>query len=80
MCAFANDLPNHGQPGLLFISAGDDGTPSGENISDELLRSLADMRSDGNILPLPVLTVEKRILQGHAMAVVHIFPPRYDIL
>ena len=74
ICAFANDLPNHNQPGVVLIGAKDDGTPSGENMSDELLRSLADMRSDGKILPLPVLTVEKRILKDHAMAVLHVFP------
>lgn len=74
VCAFANDLPNHQQPGVLFIGAVDDGTPSHEPITDELLRSLADMKTDGNILPLPVLSVEKRILQGAAMAVVTVLP------
>jgi ATP-dependent DNA helicase RecG len=74
VCAFANDLPNHNQSGVLFIGAKDDGTPSGEAITDELILSLADMRSDGNILPLPVLTVEKRVLHGHTMAVVVISP------
>ena len=62
VCAFANDLPNYNQPGVLFIGAKDDGTPSHEPITDELLRSLADMKTDGNILPLPVLSVEKRKL------------------
>ena len=74
VCAFANDLPNHNQSGLLFIGAKDDGMPSCEPITDELLRALADMRSHGNILPLPVLTVEKRVLKGHAMAVVVVSP------
>jgi len=74
VCAFSNDLPNHNQPGVVFIGAQNDGTPSGGDISDQLLCSLADIRSDGNILPLPVLTVEKRILNGSAMAVLHVFP------
>lgn len=74
VCAFANDLPNHNQPGVLFIGARDDGTPSNEPITDELLRSLADIKTDGNILPLPVLTVEKRILKGAEMAVVTVMP------
>ena len=74
VCAFANDLPNHNQPGVVFIGANDNGTPSGEPINDELLRTLADIRDDGNILPLPFLTVEKRIVKGRAMAVVHVFP------
>jgi len=74
VCAFANDLPNYNQPGVLFIGAKDDGTPSHEPITDELLRSLADMKTDGNILPLPVISVEKRTLKGSDMAVITVQP------
>ncbi|NQU64127.1 MAG: transcriptional regulator [SAR324 cluster bacterium] len=74
VCAFANDLPNHSKPGVLFIGARDGGAPSAEPITDELLRSLADMKTDGNILPLPVLSVEKRILKDSEMAVVTVMP------
>ena len=74
VCAFANDLPNHNLPGVLFIGAKDDGSPSNEPITDELLRSLADMKTDGNILPLPVLSVEKRVLKDAEMAVVTVCP------
>lgn len=74
VCAFANDFPNHNQPGVLFIGAKDDGSPSNEPITDELLRSLADMKTDGNILPLPALSVEKRVLKGAEMAVVTVMP------
>jgi ATP-dependent DNA helicase RecG len=74
VCAFANDLPNHNRPGILFIGAKDDGSPSYEPITDRMLQSLADMKSDGNILPMPVLTVEKRILKGAEMAVVTVLP------
>lgn len=74
VCAFANDLPNHNVPGVLFIGAEDDGTPSHVQVSDQLLRSLADMKTDGNILPFPVLSVEKRTLAGVEMAVVTVMP------
>jgi ATP-dependent DNA helicase RecG len=74
VCAFANDLPNHNQPGVLFIGATDQGMASGLEISDQLLRSLADMKTDGNILPLPMLSVEKRTLQGADIAVVTVMP------
>ena len=74
VCAFANDLPNRNQPGILFVGAEDNGSPSREPISDELLQSLADMRTDGNILPLPALSVEKRLLKGAEMAVVTVMP------
>ena len=74
VCAFANDLPNYNEPGLLFIGAKDNGDPSGIDITDQLLRSLADMKSDGNILPFPVFSVEKRVLKGAEMAVVIVTP------
>jgi ATP-dependent DNA helicase RecG len=74
VCGFANDLPDHGAPGVLFVGARDDATPSGLVITDELLRQLADMKTDGNILPPPTLTVEKRSLAGADLAVVTIWP------
>lgn len=53
VCAFANDLPNHGEPGVLFVGVEDDGSCSGTDITDELLLQLSDVRSNGNILPRP---------------------------
>lgn len=74
VCAFANDLPEHRRPGVLFVGARDDGSPSGVAITDELLRNLGDMKTDGNILPPPTLFVEKRTLRGAEMAVVTVLP------
>src|SRR5438105_12858123 len=74
ICAFANDLPNHAAPGILFVGARDDGSCAGLPITDELLRVLADMRSDGNIVSAPSLTVQKRILNGCELAVVMVEP------
>ena len=74
VCAFANDLPGHNRPGVLFIGVKDNGEPSGLEVTDQLLMSLADMKTDGNILPLPVLSVEKRILKGAEIAVVTVMP------
>lgn len=74
VCAFANDLPNHGRAGVLFVGAKDNGAPSGLTITDELLRTLSDIRSDGNILPQPSILVEKRILKGAEVAVVTVRP------
>ena len=75
VCAFANDLSGSGQPGVVFIGARDaDGSPSGITVTDELLLQLADMRSDGNILPIPSLTVERRRLGGADLAVVVVTP------
>jgi len=74
VCAFLNDLPDHRRAGVLFVGVRDDGTPSHLPITDELLRTLSDMRTDGNILPLPSILVEKRILKGAEIAVVIVQP------
>ena len=74
ICAFANDLPNHGLPGVLFIGATDDGRCAGFVITEQLLLSLADIRSNGNIYPFPSLTVQKRTIDGCDLAVVVVQP------
>lgn len=76
ICAFGNDLPDHGEPGVVFVGANDDGTCANLPITDQLLLTLADMRSDGNILPIPVMTVEKAVIGGCELAVVQVEPSR----
>lgn len=75
VCAFANDLAAHQAPGVVFIGAKDDGSPmEGFAVSDELLRNLADLKTDGNIAPPPTLLVEKRRLAGADFAVITVWP------
>ncbi len=74
ICAFANDLPNHRQPGYLLIGVKDDGSLSGLQVTDQLLKNLASIRSDGNILPQPMLHVAKFSLLGGEVAVVQVHP------
>jgi ATP-dependent DNA helicase RecG len=83
ICAFANDLPNHNSVGIAFIGVADNGMPTGLQITDQLLLQLADMKSDGNIVPPPSMTVEKRTLRGQDIAVITVLPSdappvRYD--
>jgi predicted HTH transcriptional regulator len=59
ICAFANDLPDHRIPGYLFLGVKDDGTVIGLDVTDELLKNVAAIRTDGNIQPQPSMTVEK---------------------
>ena len=59
ICAFANDLPDSRKKGYLLIDAYDDGRLSGLKVDDDLLKKIAAIRSDGNILPLPVMSVDK---------------------
>lgn len=70
ICAFANDLPEHRLPDVLFVGVDDRGKPTGIPITDQLLQTLAHMRSDGNILPFPMMTVQKRRMKDHDVAVV----------
>lgn len=74
ICAFANDLPNYQQPGIAFIGAKDDGTPAHIEVTDQLLLTLSDIKTDGKIIPPPTLTVSKRTLKGVAMAVICVWP------
>lgn len=76
VCAFANDLPNHQLPGVLFIGVKDDGALMGPefSVTDDLLKTLADIKTDGKITPPPTLTVAKRSLLEREVAVVTVWP------
>lgn len=74
ICAYANDLPNYRQPGLVFIGQEDDGKCSGTNIDDDLLKVLGGLRSEGLILPFPVMSVSRREIDGCTVAVIEVAP------
>lgn len=74
ICAFANDMPDHKSPGVLFVGVKNDGSCAKSPITDELLLKLASMRDDGQILPLPMMSVNKSILQGCEVAIVQVEP------
>ena len=83
VCAFANYLPETDRPSVVFNGVEDDGHCVNALIDDELLRKLSDMRSEGDIAPLPSLTVEKRNAGGCEVAVAQAAtsaysPVRYD--
>ena len=74
ICAFANDLPGSGEPGIVAVGLTDSGEPSELAITDKLLRQLTDMRSDGNIIHPPTLLAEKRRYRDADIAVVIVLP------
>ncbi len=74
ICAYANDLPRHGKPGVIFIGVKDDGSCANLIVTDALLLNLAHLRDDGTILPFPVITVEKRVLNGCTVAIIIVQP------
>ena len=74
VCAFANDLPGNGRSGVVLVGVRDDGSCASLPIDDALLTKLANIRGDGDILPLPSMTVQKRVLGGCEVAVVSVEP------
>ncbi len=74
VCAFANDFPNHRLPGYLLIGVDDKGMTSGLKVTDDILKNLAALRSDGNIQPMPSLTVGKFTLDEGDVVVVEVQP------
>lgn len=74
VCAFANDLPNHKQPGYLVIGVDRFGVPTGLDVTEKLLEQLGGLRSDGNIQPLPVIHIANVALEKGNVAVVEVLP------
>lgn len=74
VCAFANDLPNHRLPGYLLIGVNDDGSLAGMEIGDDVMQRLGGIRSDGNVLPQPMLAVQKFSFPSGDVAVVEVTP------
>ncbi|HET8830109.1 MAG TPA: RNA-binding domain-containing protein, partial [Pelobium sp.] len=74
ICAFANDLPNHQKPGYLLIGVNDDGSLSGLKVTDELLKNLGGLRSDGLILPQPQINIAHFSFDDGDVAVVEVLP------
>ena len=77
ICAFSNDLPNHRRPGFLLIGVDDKtGKASGLRADDALLRNVAGLRQDGEILPQPAMTVGRIVLSDRSgdVVVVEVHP------
>lgn len=74
VCAFANDLPDHRRPGIVFIGVRDDGSCADLTIDDTVLVTLGGLRNDGKIHPFPGMEVGKRTLNGCEVAVVQVEP------
>jgi ATP-dependent DNA helicase RecG len=74
VCAFSNDLPGHAKPGYLVIGIDDAGAFARIQVTDQLLQTLGALRDDGNIQPLPILSVEKVVTADGDAAVVTVQP------
>lgn len=74
ICAFSNDIPNSRKNGYLILGAYDNGSLSGLRVDDALMKKISSIRSDGNILPLPVMTTEKFSFEEGDLLVVEVTP------
>lgn len=74
ICAFANDMAGHRQPGILLVGVKDHGALTGSKISDQTLLTLAALRTNGTILPQPAMSVERYSLPDGEIAVVIVQP------
>jgi ATP-dependent DNA helicase RecG len=72
--AFANDLADTRQPGFLLIGINDRGELAGLRIDDAFLAKLGGLRSDGLIMPLPSIQVERFSFEAGDVAVVEVQP------
>lgn len=74
VCAFANDFPDHKKPGYLVIGADNSGKILDARVDDALIAGLGGIRSDGNVLPSPALSVGKYSFPEGDLAVVEVLP------
>lgn len=74
ICAFANDLSGSRKKGYLLIGVKDNGQISGLHITDDLAKKIAAIRSDGNILPLPIMSTEVVSFPDGDVLVVEVTP------
>lgn len=74
ICAFSNDYPRHGKPGVVFIGQHDDLSCANLSIDARLLETLGGWRSDGNILPFPSMAVRKVTIDGCTVAAIIVEP------
>ena len=74
ICAFANDMPGSRKKGYLLLGVNNDGSLDGLKVDDDLLKRISAIRSDGNILPLPVMNTEKVVTEKGDVLVVEVTP------
>lgn len=77
ICAFSNDISGSGKNGYLIIGANDNGTLSGLKVDDKLLLQISNIRTDGNILPQPVMTVGKFTFDDGEVLVAEVQPSEF---
>ena len=84
VCALANDFPNHRSVGYILLGVNDDGSLAGMTWADADLQKIGGVKTNGNVLPQPSLTVSSpyQFPTGEVViieVIPSIYPPvRYD--
>jgi len=77
ICAFSNDISSSGKNGYLILGVHDNGKLSGLKVDDKLLLKISNIRTDGNVLPQPTMTVEKFSFNDGDVLVAEIQPSKF---
>ncbi|MCL2074327.1 MAG: putative DNA binding domain-containing protein [Marinilabiliaceae bacterium] len=84
VCALSNDFPNHKRPGYILLGVNDNGQLAGCTWTDQDLQKIGNVKTNGNVLPQPSMTVSDvfHFSKGEVVVIEVIpslFPPvRYD--
>jgi ATP-dependent DNA helicase RecG len=84
VCALSNDFPNHKRPGYILLGVDDDGRIAGCKWTDDELKKIGSVKTNGNVLPQPSMTVSEvfRFPDGEVVVIEvtpSLYPPvRYD--
>ena len=74
ICAFANDSPGHGRPGVIVVGMKDDGSCAGLEINDELITRLSNLKDEGMVSPSPQMSVQEKVFRGCSLVVIVVEP------
>ena len=78
ICAFSNDMTGHKQPGYLLLGIHDKTCKlSGLKATDKMMKDVSAIRSDGNVLPQPAMTVSKVSFDEGDVIVVEVTPAHF---
>ena len=83
ICAFSNNIIGTKEPIVIFIGIKDNGECAGLTVTDRMLQSISSIRSDGNLQPFPIISVQKIIVNGYEVIAVTVQtsknpPVRYE--
>ena len=74
ICAFANDISDAMQVGVIALGVSDDGKPAGLEITDDLESAILNIRSEGKIVPLPSFVCKIQTYDGKDILRIDISP------